>query len=55
MATKKAKTAQKEAPVAKNSCPQCGAEARVVRYAGFGPRGMFWVCEKTCGYVQRTR
>jgi hypothetical protein len=55
VATKKAKTAQKDAPVEKNLCPDCGAEKRVVRYAGFGPRGMFWVCDKACGYVQRTR
>ena len=55
MGTKKAKTAQKEAPLEKDLCPTCGSEIRVVRYAGFGPRGMFWVCEKNCGYVQRTR
>jgi ssDNA-binding Zn-finger/Zn-ribbon topoisomerase 1 len=55
VATKKAKTAQKAAPIEKATCPDCGGDVRVVRYAGFGPRGMFWVCDKNCGYVQRTR
>ncbi len=56
MATKKAKTALKagESGSAKRACPECGAETKVVRYEGFGPRGMFWVCEKECGYMQRT-
>jgi len=54
LATKKAKTAQKEAPTAKATCPQCGADVRIVRYAGFGQRGMFWVCDKNCGFSQRS-
>jgi len=51
----KAKTAQKTASEQKNACPDCGAESRIVRYAGFGPKGLFWVCEKTCGYMRRSR
>ena len=58
MAVKQAKTAQKAAPVDKKLCPECGAksgsEVRVVRYTGFGPRGLFWACDKNCGYMQRT-
>jgi ssDNA-binding Zn-finger/Zn-ribbon topoisomerase 1 len=56
MAEKKAKTAEKGgAQQQKKLCPQCGAEARVVKFVGFGPRGFFWVCDKNCGYQQRTR
>ena len=55
MATKKAKTAIKGGIAEKPTCPDCGSEIRVVRYAGFGPKGLFWVCEKTCGYLKRTR
>jgi len=56
MAEKKAKTAEKGGDVArKRLCPSCGAESRVVQYTGFGPRGFFWVCDKNCGYMQRTR
>lgn len=56
MAEKKAKTAQKDkSNVAKHMCPSCGSESRVVQYAGAGPRGFFWVCEKNCGYTLRTR
>lgn len=51
----KAKTAQKTSAMAKRECPDCNAEVRVVRYAGFGPRGLFWVCEKSCGFMERTR
>lgn len=55
MGAKKAKTAQKAAPMQKATCPDCGAEAKVVMFAGFGDRGLFWVCDKNCGYKQRTR
>ncbi len=55
MATKTAKTAQKKSSDKTFVCPQCGAERRVVRYVGFGPRGLFWVCEKNCGYRERTK
>jgi len=56
MAEKKAKTAEKgAAALQKRFCPACGAESRVVQYAGYGPHGFFWVCEKNCGYQQRTR
>jgi len=56
MAEKKAKTAEKGGDAArKRACPSCGAESRVVQFTGFGPRGFFWVCDKTCGYTQRTR
>jgi hypothetical protein len=55
MAEKKAKTAEKSGAVQKKACPACGAEARVVQFTGYGPRGYFWVCDKNCGYQQRTR
>ena len=56
MAEKKAKTAEKGGDAArKRSCPSCSAETRIVQYTGFGPRGFFWVCEKNCGYTERTR
>jgi ribosomal protein L37AE/L43A len=57
VAEKKAKTAEKSSAdqQRKHLCPSCGAESRVVQYTGFGPRGFFWVCEKTCGYTKRTR
>jgi len=56
MAEKKAKTAEKggDAP-RKRSCPSCGAESRVVQFTGYGPHGYFWVCDKNCGYQERTR
>lgn len=57
VAEKKAKTAEKSGAdqQKKHLCPSCGAESRVVQYVGHGPRGFFWVCEKTCGYTKRTR
>jgi ssDNA-binding Zn-finger/Zn-ribbon topoisomerase 1 len=55
MAEKKAKTAEKSRALEKKLCPACGAEARVVQFTGYGPRGYFWVCDKNCGYQQRTR
>ena len=55
MAEKRAKTAEKAEAVKKRPCPSCGAEVRVVQYTGFGPRGFYWVCDKACGYRERTR
>lgn len=56
MAERKAKTAQRAAEAArKQTCPSCGADAKVVLYAGFGKKGFFWVCDKNCGYSARTR
>lgn len=57
MAEKKAKTAQKDAAgqAGKHPCPSCGAESRVSFFTGHGRRGFFWVCDKTCGYMERTR
>lgn len=55
MAEKKAKTAEKgSAAQLKRLCPSCGAETRVTQYTGFGPKGFFWVCEKNCGFAERT-
>jgi ribosomal protein L37AE/L43A len=56
VATKKAKTAIKGGIAEKPQCPNCASEIRIVRYAGFGPKGLFWVCDdKKCGYKRRTR
>ena len=55
MGAKKAKTAQKGGAVGKPTCPDCGSDIRVVMYAGYGDKGFFWVCDKDCGYKQRTR
>lgn len=49
------KTAEKSGDLKKRLCPDCGAEARIVQFAGYGPKGFFWVCEKDCGYNQRTK
>ncbi len=55
MAEKKAKTAEKGGDAARKRLCRCGAESRVVQFTGFGPRGFFWVCDKNCGYTERTR
>ena len=57
MAEKKAKTAQKSADqdARDRTCPSCGADSRVTYFAGIGKKGFLWVCEKGCGYTQRTR
>jgi hypothetical protein len=56
MAEKKARTAEKGGEVTrKRPCPSCGGDSRVLQFAGYGPRGFFWVCEKNCGYTERTR
>lgn len=53
---KAAKTAEKRSPGGgKEQCPDCGADTCIVQYAGFGPRGFFWVCDKNCGYTRRAR
>jgi transcription elongation factor Elf1 len=56
MAEKKARTAAKnrDAAVFKHVCPSCGAESKVTKFAGYGRRGFFLVCEKNCGYIART-
>jgi len=55
MAEKKAKTAEKGGEAARKPlCRSCGAETRVVQFTGYGPRGFFWVCEKNCGFTERT-
>jgi hypothetical protein len=56
MAEKKAKTAEKSGVSSiKHLCPSCGTESKVTYFAGFGRRGFFWVCDKNCGYIERTR
>lgn len=56
MAERKAKTAEsRDTGGRKPTCGACGADTRIVQYAGYGPRGFFWVCEKECGYTRRTR
>jgi hypothetical protein len=55
MGAKKAKTAQKVVAGQKNTCPDCASDTRIVMYTGYGPKGFFWVCEKECGFKQRTR
>jgi hypothetical protein len=57
MAEKKAKTAQKSGADAqlKRTCPTCGSESRVTYFTGAGRKGFFWVCDKNCGYIARTR
>lgn len=57
MAERKAKTAGSRRGVSsrKHVCPSCSADTRVVYYTGFGKKGFFWVCDKNCGYSERTR
>ena len=58
MAEKKAKTAQKGpgAAVVRHACPSCGSDSRVTYFTGYGAqKGFFWVCDKACGYMARTR
>jgi hypothetical protein len=57
MAEKRAKTAEKGVDaMRKHVCPTCATELKVVQFAGAGPRGFFWACEKPgCGYTRRTR
>jgi hypothetical protein len=57
MAEKKARTAERNSGVEQHRhlCPQCGAESKVTLFTGFGRRGLFLVCEKACGYIDRLR
>lgn len=56
MAEKKAKTAEKNVGnLQKHTCPNCGAESKVTKFAGFGRKGFYLVCEKPCGFIGRTR
>ena len=57
MAEKRAKTAEKSgaAAASKHFCPTCNVESRVTYFAGHGRKGFFWVCDKNCGYMSRTR
>ena len=62
MAEKKAKTAQKRGGEQnKKLCAKCGSPIQVVRFAGFGSKGLFWAPEgKECGesecpYPARTK
>ncbi|HUO03748.1 MAG TPA: hypothetical protein VMU16_01000 [Candidatus Binataceae bacterium] len=57
MAEKKAKTAEKGAGAVqlKHMCPSCGAESKVTKFAGYGRKGFYLVCEKNCGFIGRTR
>lgn len=57
MAEKKAKTAEKNSSEAQHQhlCPDCGAQSKVTLFAGFGRKGLFLVCEKGCGYIDRLR
>lgn len=55
MAEKKAKTAEKANSSLKKACPSCGSESRVVYYTGYGKHGYFWSCDRSCGYLERTR
>lgn len=53
---KKAKTGEKSGREAqkKKMCPTCGSDTSVIRFAGFGQKGLFWVCDKACGFQERT-
>lgn len=57
MAEKKAKTAEKNPGEVqhKHLCPECGGESKVTKFAGFGRKGLFLVCEKNAGHVGRLR
>ena len=53
----KGKTAQKgkAAVLSQRACPTCGANSRVVQFAGFGKKGFYWVCEKNVEHAVTTR
>ncbi len=56
MAEKTAKSADKGgARGRQHICPNCHSETRVTLFVGYGRRGLYWVCEKNCGYVARRR
>ncbi len=51
----KAKTAQKDKKFdSQQACPMCGAQSRVVQFAGFGKKGFYWVCEKNIEHAVTT-
>ncbi len=52
----KARTAQrgKAGGVVKRECRTCGADSRVVQFAGFGKKGFYWVCEKNVEHAVKT-
>ena len=51
---RKAKTAQKDKKSDSQLCPTCGAQSRVVQFAGFGKKGFYWVCEKNVEHAATT-
>ena len=55
MAEKKAKTAEKNANAAqfRHLCAECGGESKVTKFAGFGRKGLYLVCEKNAAHVGR--
>jgi hypothetical protein len=57
MAEKKAKTAEKNAGEVqyKHLCAECGGESKVTKFAGFGRKGFYLVCDKNAGHVGRLR
>jgi hypothetical protein len=57
MAEKKAKTAEKNPGEIqhKHLCPECGGDSKVTKFAGFGRKGFYIVCEKNANHVGRLR
>ena len=57
MAEKKAKTAEKNPGEIqhKHLCPECGSDSKVTKFAGFGRKGFYIVCEKNTSHVGRLR
>ena len=57
MAEKKAKTAEKNPGEVqhKHLCAECGGESKVTKFAGFGRKGFYVVCEKNASHVGRLR
>ena len=53
MALKNPRSASKSEPASGYECAECGAELKVVRFAGAGEKGLFWHCGK-CGFKRRT-
>lgn len=51
----RAKTAQKDKKSGSQQiCPMSGATSRVVQFAGFGKKGLYWVCEKNVEHAVTT-
>ena len=57
MAEKKAKTAEKNPGEIqhKHLCGECGGDSKVTKFAGFGRKGFYLVCEKNASHVGRLR